>query len=270
MPRLGVARPRRRRHLTVMHAVETFFDAVVRGSVGEAEEHLADETAIDDPRTGRIAGRDPVKRWISGAHGWFAALDARAEPVRAIVDGRNAVVERLLRVRADGEERELPVAVAAEADERGLLRAVRIYHSFWTVDRVHRLRGPVLPAREDLALAPPVKAHHEALARGDVEGVLACYQRNATVREPAGEPWVHRGPRGLRRLFGTMFANGGGIALEHGNVVDDGVACALEYTVVRWGRTRVPAQAGLAVYERGATGLIRSARIYDDVDPPRE
>jgi hypothetical protein len=115
-----------------------------------------------------------------------------------------------------------------------------------------------------------VDAYQEALARGDVEGVLACCERNATVREPAGEPWVHRGPRGLRRLYGTMFANGGGISLELGHAVDDGVACAIEYTVVRWGRTPLPPQPGLVVYERGATGLIRATRLYDAVEPPRD
>ncbi len=253
-----------------MHGVEVFFDALVSGGVGEAAACLADGAAIDDPREGRIAGNEPVERWIAGAHLWLAGLRARAEPVRTTASGRSAVVERLLHVSADGEERPLPVAVAAEADERGLLRAVRIYHSFWTIDRAHRIREPLLPPSKDLSLAPPLDAYQKALARGDVEGVLACYQRNATLREPAGEPWVHRGPRGLRRLYGTMFANGGGIALEHGHAVDDGIACALEYSVVRWGRTPLPPQAGLAVYERGTTGLIRATRLYDDVDPPHD
>jgi hypothetical protein len=62
----------------------------------------------------------------------------------------------------------------------------------------------------------------------------------------------------------------GGIPLEHAAAVDDGTACALEYTLVRWGRTELPPQAGVAVYERDADGRIRAARIYDDVDPPRE
>lgn len=253
-----------------MHGVEAFFDALVSGGVGEAAARLAEGAAIDDPREGRVAGVEPLERWIAGTHRWLLGLRARAEPVRTTASGRSAVVERLLHVQADGEERQLPVAVAAEADERGLLRAVRIYHSFWTLERVHRVRGPLLAGRDDLTLAPPVDVYQEALARGDVEGVLACYQRNATLREPAGEPWVHRGPRGLRRLYGTMFANGGGILLEHGHAVDDGVACALEYTVVRWGRTPLPPQAGLVVYERGATGLIRATRLYDDVAPPRD
>lgn len=252
-----------------MHGVEAFFEALLTGGVAEALACLSAGASLDDPREGRVAGSEPAKRWIAGAHRWLAELLAHAEPVRTTVNGSGAVVERLLHVRVGGEARQLPVAIAAEPDERGLLRAVRIYHSFWALERAHRVRGRVLPARGDLVLAPSVDAYQRALAEGDVDGVLACYQRDATVQEPAGEPWVHRGPRGLRRLYSTMLANGG-VPLEHGHAVDDGVACALEYTVVRWGRTPLPPQAGLAVYERGATGLIRATRIYDDVDPPRD
>jgi len=253
-----------------MHAGEAFIDALVHGPAGEAAAHLSGGVVIDDPRAGRIEGDEPVRRWVGEAHAWLAGLSARAKKVRVTAEGRHAAVERVLLVRVGGEARQLPVAVIAEADERGSLCAVRIYHSFWSLERRHRLRGRVLPARQDLVLRPPVDAYQRALAAGDVDGVLACYARNATVREPAGEPWVHKGPRGLRRLYGTAFANGGGIPLEHANAVDDGVACALEYTVVRWGRTPLPPQGGLAVYERGPGGLIRATRIYDDVEPPRE
>jgi len=47
------------------------------------------------------------------------------------------------------------------------------------------------------------------------------------------------------------------------------VACALEYNVVRWGRHKLTPQAGLAGYQRGVSGRLAAARIYDDVDPPR-
>jgi ketosteroid isomerase-like protein len=249
-----------------MHRVEGFLDALV---AGEAAEHLAEDAVVDDPRAGRVQGRDALARWGRGAGAWLARLRGRVEPVRLTEAGKSAVMESLLQVKVARERRPLPVAVAAEADRKGLLRSVRIYHSFWSLEHGHRLRARILPARR-LPLAPPVDAYQRALAEGDVDRVLACYERNASVREPAGEPWVHKGPRGLRRLYGTMFANGGGVTLEHGNAVDDGVACALEYTVVRWGRTEVAPQAGLTVYERGPTGRIGATRIYDDVEPPRD
>jgi hypothetical protein len=51
-------------------------------------------------------------------------------------------------------------------------------------------------------------------------------------------------------------------------VTDDGVRCALEYKCVRWGRHDLPPQAGIGVYERGRSGLLAAARVYDDIEPP--
>jgi len=90
----------------------------------------------------------------------------------------------------------------------------------------------------------------------------------ATPAEPSGGVYVHRGAEGLRELYAHLFANGGGIPLEHCTLTDDGVRCAIEYNCVRWGVTNILSQAGVAVYERGNSGLLGAARIYDDVSPP--
>ena len=63
-------------------------------------------------------------------------------------------------------------------------------------------------------------------------------------------------------------AGGGGIPLEHCAAIDDGRSCALEYNVVRWGKTELTPEAGVAVYVRGPNGRLAAARIYDDADPP--
>ncbi len=249
--------------------MEALLEAVEGGSARAAAACVCAGVTLDDPREGRIEGAGALEGWAERAHAWLRALAARSVPVRLTVEGRHAVLERLFQIEVDREKRQLPLAVAADLGDDGLLAAVRVYHSFWTLERGHRVRGRLLPARRDLVARPPVDAYHRALAAGDVDAVLACYARNATVREPAGEPFVHRGLRGLRRLYGAMLVDGP-LPLEHARTVDDGVACALEYTVVRWGRTELPPQAGVAVYERNASGLIRATRIYDDVDPPRE
>jgi hypothetical protein len=97
---------------------------------------------------------------------------------------------------------------------------------------------------------------------------VATFEPDASVREPAGGPYVHRGHAELRALYTLFFFNGGGIPLEHCTATDDGRACALEYNVVRWGRTELPPEAGIAVYVRGQSGKLVAARIYDDSDPP--
>ena len=97
------------------------------------------------------------------------------------------------------------------------------------------------------------------------------WRRSSPTATPASPPaaeHVHRGPDGLRAFYERLFSNGGGIPLEHCAVIDDGRACALEYNVVRWGKTELPPQAGVAVYVRGASGKLAAARIYDDADPP--
>jgi hypothetical protein len=51
-------------------------------------------------------------------------------------------------------------------------------------------------------------------------------------------------------------------------VTDDGTRVALEFNAVAWGGQQMPPQAGVAVYERGRSGRLAAARVYDDVDPP--
>ncbi len=110
--------------------------------------------------------------------------------------------------------------------------------------------------------------YQAALAAGDLDAIVAAFEPDGYAREPAGGQHVHSGPDGLRAFYELLFSNGGGIPLEHCALIDDGRACALEYNVVRWGKTELPPQAGVAVYVRGESGRLAAARIYDDVDPP--
>ena len=113
-----------------------------------------------------------------------------------------------------------------------------------------------------------VSEYQRALATGDVGSIVAAFEPDAYAREPAGGEHVHRGTDGLRAFYEQLFSNGGGIPLEHCSVIDDGRTCALEYNVVRWGRTELRPEAGVAVYVRGESGKLAAARIYDDADPP--
>ena len=77
------------------------------------------------------------------------------------------------------------------------------------------------------------------------------------------------GPK-VTTLACLFFSKGGGIILEHCSVTEDGVRTALEFNAVRWGGVDLPPQAGVAVYERGLSGRLHEARVYDDVQGPVE
>jgi len=64
----------------------------------------------------------------------------------------------------------------------------------------------------------------------------------------------------------TQILGAGGVGIDHATVTDDGKICAIEFNAVRFGKRALTPQAGLAIYERGPTGHLAAARIYDDVN----
>ena len=198
----------------------------------------------------------------------MAERNVTVEDVGFIVTPSGGVEEFVLHLDGDSGRIELPIAVAAGLDEHDRMDEVRVYFSGWPLTGGHRLRPPLLQPDPDLHASDVVGEYQRALAAGDATAVLATFEPDAAVREPAGSAYTHRGTGELRALFELFFSNGGGITLEHCAVTDDGRACALEYNVVGWGRTALPPEAGIAVYVRGESGKLAAARIYDDVDPP--
>jgi hypothetical protein len=168
----------------------------------------------------------------------------------------------------DGGRVELPVAIVSDRNPDRTLKVIRVYHSMWPLTGEHLVRPPLLPA--DLELHPEGVPgdYQRALADGDLAGIVGTFELDGYAREPSGGAFLHRGADALREVYAHLFANGGGITVDHCTLTDDGVRCAIEYNCVRWGITDIPPQAGVAVYERGSSGLLVAARIYDDVEPP--
>ena len=161
------------------------------------------------------------------------------------------------------------MAIVSDRNPDRTLKVIRVYHGLWPLTGEHRVRPPLLPEDPGLHAEGAPGEYQRALAEGDPEAVVATFETLGYAREPSGGAYLHRGTEALRRLYAHLFANGGGIPLEHCTLTDDGVRCAIEYNCVRWGLTDVPPQAGVAVYERGSGRLLLlAARIYDDVEPP--
>jgi ketosteroid isomerase-like protein len=246
--------------------VTEYFTALNKGDAHVLETVWPGEVVIYDPRAGEVRGHRQVRQFIHRNLSWLAGLHARTETVAATnADGR-AVVELLARVDHAGGELAWPVAVVAESPD-DLSVVFRTYCSQWPVDEMRHVRPPILTA-DHVHPGDVVGRYQAALAAGDVEAVVSTFAPDGYFRGSFGPRRVHRGTDALRAFFTWCFSAGGGIGLEECAVTDDGVRCALEYNCVRWGSHGLPPQAGIAVFERGPSGLLAAVRLYDDIEPP--
>jgi hypothetical protein len=237
-------------------------DALVRS-------FAAGQPVLDDPRVGRVEGARELRAFVKGTAKWLRERDAVVENIALARTPTRTVEEVVLNLLADvGGRVELPVAIVTDRNPDRTVKVVRVYHSTWPLTGEHRVRPPLLPADPNLHAEGTPDVYQRALAEGGLADIVATFEPDGYAREPSGAAYLHRGAEALYELYGHMFANSGGIPLEHCTITDDGVRCAIEYNCVRWGDTEVPPQAGVAVYERGGSGLLAAARIYDDVEPP--
>jgi hypothetical protein len=245
-----------------------FFDGLLAGEPDALVESFAGEPELYDPVRGRIKGARALRAYLSQMGAWLAEDNVSVEDVGHVVAEGHGFEEVVLQFDGESGRVDLPFAVVADRRADGRIDELRIYYSSWPLTGRHANRPPLLQRDPELRESGVVAEYQRALAAGDVDAIVAAFEPDGYAREPAGAQYVHRGPDGLRAFYELLFSNGGGIRLEHCAVVDDGRACALEYNVVRWGRTQLPPQAGVAVYVRGKSGKLAAARVYDDAAPP--
>jgi hypothetical protein len=245
-----------------------FFDGLFTGEIDALIESFSGVPEVHHPVRGRIRGEDAFRRFVTDMSSWLADRSVEVEHVNVLITDARGVEEVVLHLDGDGGRISLPVALAAEHDEHERIVELRLYFSTWPLTGRHANRPPLLQPEPDLYAADVVGEYQRALTSGDVDAILATFEPDGSMREPAGGAYVHRGTDELRALYELFFSNGGGIPLEHCTVTDDGRACALEYNVVAWGRTELLPEAGIAVYARGDSGRLAAARVYDDSDPP--
>jgi hypothetical protein len=245
-----------------------FFDGFIAGEPDALLNSFAREPELYDPVRGHVKGAEAFSAFVAETSAWLEERNVRVEDVERVVLEERGFEEVVLHVDGEHGRLALPFALVADHSSQGLIDEIRLYYSSAALTGRHAQRPPLL--QPDPRLAPPdvVAEYQRALAAGDVDAIVAAFEPDGYARDPSGGEDVHRGPDGLRAFYEWMCSNGGGIALEHCALVDDGRACALEYNVVQWGRTRLPPQAGVAVYVRGPSGRLAAARVYDDTDPP--
>jgi hypothetical protein len=247
-----------------------YYEGIMADEPNALVRSFAAQPVLDDPRVGYVEGARRLYAFVNGTAEWLRERDAVVENVALTRTPTRTVEEVVLHLLADdgGVRVELPVAIVSDRNPERTLKAIRVYHSMWPLTGEHRLRSPLLPADPGLQAEGTPGNYQRALAEGDLQAIVGTFETDGYAREPSGGAYLHRGAEGLRELYAHLFANGGGIGLEHCTLTDDGVRCAIEYNCVRWGVTDIPPQAGVAVYERGGGRLLAAARIYDDVQPP--
>jgi hypothetical protein len=245
-----------------------YFEGLMAGEPDALVKSFAGEPQLHHPVRGRIEGVGAFKAFIAETNEWLAKRNVSVEGVDHVLTGRRGFEEVVLHLDGETGRVEVPHALVADHGSDGRLEELRVYFSNWPIRARHANRPPLLQRDPELRESDVVAEYQLALAAGDADAIVATFEPDGYAREPAGGTHVHRGRDGLRSFYEQLFSNGGGIPLEHCAVIDDGRSCALEYNVVRWGRTELPPQAGVAVYVRGDNGRLAAARIYDDADPP--
>jgi hypothetical protein len=223
------------------------------------------EPLIDDPRHGLVAGNAALRDFVAAQAAWMREGGATLELIRTTIGPARSLTEWLASIKVNGAPTELPIAVVGDRASIGTATAIRVYHSQWPLLGSHRLRGPILPEDAHLVIPDVVGAYMAALGSGDLAGSLSVFEPDGYFREPSGGPYIYRGREGILAAYGAFYEVGP-IHLRHCTVIDDGVVCGVEFIADGWGPRPFPPQAGIGVYERGASGLLSAARIYDDVD----
>jgi hypothetical protein len=245
-----------------------YFDGLLAGEPDALVNSFATEPELHVPVRGRVKGARAFAAFASETSSWLQRHNATVDEVEHVITEEHGFEEVVLHVDGPTGRIGLPVAVVADHRPDGRIDELRIYFSNWALAGRHVTRPPLLQADPQLRESDIVGDYQRALAAGDVDAIVAAFERDGYAREPAGDAHVHRGREDLRSFYAQLFSNGGGIPLEHCSAIDDERLCMLEYNVVRWGKTELAPQAGVAVYERGRAGKLAAARIYDDADPP--
>ena len=199
-------------------------------------------------------------------HDWLVRRNVSVEDVNHVVLGRGGFEEVVLHLDGETGRVALPFATVADRRADGRIDELRVYHSNRPLTGRHATRPPLLQPDPELRAPDVVAEHQRALAAGDLDAVVAAFEPDGSVREPA-DVAVHAGRDGLRALYGRMFSHGGGIGAALRDPRRRGrVRAGVQRRAV--GATHLLPQAGVAVYVEGERGRLAAVRVYDDVEPP--
>jgi hypothetical protein len=250
-------------------ALLRFYDDLLAGNVDSLLNLFNGEPDLNTPLRGEVKGYAAFERFVTEEQAWLSERKARPEFVNAIISDERIVLELIVYLTLEGEEIDLPIAIAADRKGAGV-SAIRVYHSTWPLTGEHIVRPTILDPPERKPEEPAViEAYMTGIGKPDKELVLSLFTQDGYVRQPSGARYKHTGPEGLHQFYDPAL-DAGGIVLHHVTATFDGHSIGIEFICDEWANVKLPPQAGLAVYELAGTDKIQAARIYDDVNPPFE
>jgi hypothetical protein len=248
---------------------DVYLTGLVEGQTEQIVRRLGERSTVDDPIFGRAHGVPALPRHLEEVSAWLRKHEATFDKQSFTMGSDRDVTEGVLALTFDGRRATVPVAIVAERRREREVE-MRLYYSTMPIKGTRAARSPLLPQDDEVAVPPPVEAHLRALARADIAALVASFENGATLRDAQGGSY-DKDAGAIESFYRGLFSKGpagteAGVDVLKGARADDGRTCALEYTVVRVRGRDVAPQAGLAVYERGESGLLRSVRLYEDAD----
>ena len=256
-PALAKLEERQRQHVVDV----PYFDGLVVGDVDALVRSFAGEPRLRHPLYGRVEGERPFRDFVAATERWLQDHDASVEDVHRSVLEERGFEEVVVHLDAGAGRVALPHGLVADHSPSGLIEELRIYFSTRTLTGRPTERRPLLRADPDLREPDAVAGYQRALSGGDVAAVLAAFEPDGWVRDPASADHIHRGAEDLRALYADRLS-AGGIVLENCVLVEDGDTVAVEYNL-RPG-PGAPPRPGLTVYVCGEHGMLAGVRSYDD------
>jgi hypothetical protein len=240
---------------------DVYLPALLDGSLDALVRRLGARASVDDPIFGRASGLPALDRYVNDMSAWLLEREGKFERLAFTTGVDRDVTEGQLELTIEKRRVGIPIAVVAER-RRSREIDLRLYYSTSPLKGTAAIRSPLVAENNALPLPIPVRDHLDALRRGSVTDILQGFETDGEVREASGA--THPKSGDLKAFYEKLFATGGAEIIL-GGAADDGRTCALEYTLVKLKGRAVPPQAGLAVYERGDSGLLRSVRVYEDL-----
>ena len=246
--------------------LKNFYAGILGGEIETLLSLFSDEPLINTPLQGEIRGKANFIRYLSDQRAFLQEHEVKAELFALTDTDQRIVVEFVLYLKHGSKNIDLPAAIVADRSGN-TASEIRVYHSTWPLTGKHAVRPPLMSPARHLDEPPIIEKYMAGLAKPDKAAILELFEEDGYVREPSGSSYKHSEPAGRKEFYDAALSEGG-ISLKHCTATFDGIRFIVEFICDEWGKTKLPPQAGMAVYEMGKTGKLFAVRIYDDLSPP--